>query len=186
MWLSFITISKETNGVIFAAIMNMRIRHLILMLSLLITACKMPQKKADVTDISFYYIPEVNLGIGVYSNETEQTVRVSYKPNQVTEQRRGIPEDSFRQSTSISYQKDIGIVLSLTDYYRFPKMFLLSGLSCYDGDSAIEVNPQYGYVVVGESQQSFPEGVFFVNVSLPVGNDQLEYYLTVYCALSFR
>lgn len=173
---SFMTISKETSGVIFAAIMNMRIRHLILMLSLLITACKMPQKKADVTDISFYYIPEVNLGIGVYSNETEQTVRVFYKPNQVTEQRRGIPEDSFRQSTSISYQKDIGIVLSLTDYYRFPKMFLLSGLSCYDGDSAIEVNPQYGYVVVGESQQSFPEGVFFVNVSLPVGNDQLEYY----------
>ena len=57
----------------------------------------MPQKKADVTDKSFYYIPEVNLGIGVYSNETEQTVRVFYKPDQVTELRRGIPEDSFRQ-----------------------------------------------------------------------------------------
>ena len=70
--------SMETNGVIFAAIMNMRIRHLILMLPLLITACKMPQKKADVTDISFYYIPEVNLGIGVYSNETEQTVILEY------------------------------------------------------------------------------------------------------------
>ena len=48
------------------------------MLPLLITACKMPQKKADVTDISFYYIPEVNLGIGVYSNETEQTVILEY------------------------------------------------------------------------------------------------------------
>ena len=173
MRLSFMTISKETSGVIFAAIMNMRIRHLILMLSLLITACKMPQKKEDVTDISFYYIPEVNLGIGVYSNETEQTVRVFYKPNQVTEQRRGIPKDSFRQSTGISYRIDTGMVLSMTDYYRFPKMFLLSG---YDGASPIEVRPQYGYVVIGETQQSFPEGVLFVNVSLPIGNDLLEYY----------
>lgn len=152
----------------------MKVRHLILILFLsAMTACKMQQKKADTTDIAFYYIPEVNLGIGVFSNETEQTVRVFYEPNQVTEQRRGIPEDSFRQSTGISYLKDTEMVLSLTDFYRFPKVFLLSG---YDGDSTGEVKPQYGYVVVGESPQSFPEGVFFVNVSLPIGNELLEYY----------
>ena len=115
----------------------------------------------------------MNLGIGVYSNKTEQTVRVFYKPDQVTDQQRGIPENSFRQSTGISYRIDTGMVLSMTDYYRFPKMFLLSG---YDGDSPIEVRPQYGYVVIGETQQSFPEGVLFVNVSLPIGNDLLEYY----------
>ena len=108
-----------------------------------------------------------------FTNETEQTVRVFYKPNQVIEQRRGIPEDSFRQSTGISYLKDTEMVLSLTDFYRFPKVFLLSG---YDGDSTIEVKPQYGYVVVGKSPQSFPEGVYFVNVSLPIGNELLEYY----------
>lgn len=151
----------------------MKYRHLFLILFLSMTACKMPQKKADITDIAFYYIPEVNLGIGVYSNKTEQTVRVFYKPDQVTDQQRGIPENSFRQSTGISYRIDTGMVLSMTDYYRFPKMFLLSG---YDGDSPIEVRPQYGYVVIGETQQSFPEGVLFVNVSLPIGNDLLEYY----------
>jgi len=151
----------------------MKYRHLFLILFLSMTACKMPQKKADITDIAFYYIPEVNLGIGVYSNKTEQTVRVFYKPDQVTDQQRGIPENSFRQSTGISYRIDTGMVLSMTDYYRFPKMFLLSG---YDGASPIEVRPQYGYVVIGETQQSFPEGVLFVNVSLPIGNDLLEYY----------
>ena len=151
----------------------MKAQHLILILFLSMTACKMQQKKADITDIAFYYIPEVNLGIGVFSNETEQTVRVFYEPNQVTEQRRGIPEDSFRQSTGISYRKDTEMVLSLTDFYRFPKVFLLSG---YDGDSTVVVKPQYGYVVVGKSPQSFPEGVFFVNVSLPIGNELLEYY----------
>ena len=151
----------------------MKVQHLILILFLSMTACKMQQKKADITDMAFYYIPEVNLGIGVFSNETEQTVRMFFEPNQVTEQRRGIPEDSFRQSTSISYRKDTEMVLSLTDFYRFPKVFLLSG---YDGHSTVEVKPQYGYVVVGKSPQSFPEGVFFVNVSLPIGNELLEYY----------
>jgi len=151
----------------------MKCRHIILILFLSMAACKMPQKKADITDIAFYYIPEVNLGVGVFSNETEQTVRVFYKSDQVTDQRRGIPENSLRQSTGISYRKDTGMVLSMTDYYRFPKMFLLSG---YDGDSPIDVRPQYGYVVIGETQQSFPKGVLFVNVSLPIGNDLLEYY----------
>lgn len=151
----------------------MKVSHIILILCLSMTACKMPQKKAAVTDIAFYYIPEVNLGLGVFSNETEQTVRVFFKSDQVTDQQRGIPENSSRQSTGISYRKDTGMVLSMTDYYRFPRMLLLSG---YDGDSSLEVRPQYGYVVVGKSPQSFPEGVFFVNVSLPIGNDRLEYY----------
>ena len=54
---------------------------LISMLFLSMTACIiMPSKKtAEYKDISFYYIPNVNIGIGVYSNDTQQTVRVFHK-----------------------------------------------------------------------------------------------------------
>lgn len=67
---------------------------LISMLFLSMTACIiMPSKKtAEYKDISFYYIPNVNIGIGVYSNDTQQTVRVFHKSEQVTERHEGIPK----------------------------------------------------------------------------------------------
>ena len=147
---------------------------LISMLFLSMTACIiMPSKKtAEYEDISFYYIPNVIIGIGVYSNDTQQTVRVFHKSEQVTERHEGIPESSDKQSTGISFRIDSSMVLSLTDYYRFPKVYLLSG---YSEASKIRVNPQYGYVVLAKSMQSYPEGVRYVNVSLPVRNDRLEY-----------
>lgn len=148
---------------------------LISMLFLSMTACViMPSKKtAEYKDISFYYIPNVNIGIGVFSNDTQQTVRVFHNSEQVTERCEGIPESSDKQSTGISFRIDSSMVLSLTDYYRFPKVYLLSG---YSEASKIRVRPQYGYVVLGKSMQSYPEGVRYINVSLPVRNDRLEYY----------
>ena len=144
------------------------------MLAILMAACNTSPDKPEmqVTDISFYYIPEVNLGVGVYSNETEQTIRVFYRPDQVTERQEGIPGSSNRRSTGISFLKDASMVLSLTDYYRFPEILLLSG---YDEASLIEVKPQWSYVVFGKTTQTFPDGVRFVNVPLPVGKDLLEY-----------
>ena len=139
------------------------------MLSLSMAACIKPKN----TDVSFYYIPDVNMGIGVFCDETEQTVRVFNKPEQVTERLEGIPENSNQQSTGITFRNNSSIVLSLTDYYRFPSIYLLSG---YDGTSKITVRPQYGYVVLGNSAQLYPDGIRFVNVSLPAGNDMLKYY----------
>ena len=144
------------------------------MLAILMAACNTSPDKPEmqVTDISFYYIPEVNLGVGVYSNETEQTIRVFYRSDQVTERQEGIPGSSNRHSTGISFLKDTSMMLSLTDYYRFPEILLLSG---YDEASLIEVKPQWSYVVLGKTAQTFPDGVRFVNVPLPVGKDLLEY-----------
>ena len=143
-------------------------------LAILMVACKTSPDKPEmqVTDISFYYIPEVNLGVGVYSNETDQTVRVFYEPDQVTERPEGNPGSGFRHSSGLSFRKDSCMVLSLTDYYRFPNMFLLSGC---DGESPIKVNLHWGYVVLGKTMQSFPDGVRFANVSLPVDSDRMEY-----------
>ena len=139
-------------------------------LLLLMAACNTPPEKLEmvVSDISFYYIPEVNLGVGVYSNETEQTVRVFDKPEEVTEQR-----VDFQHSTGITFRKASGMVLSLTDFYRFPVILLVSG---YDETSLIEVRPRWSYVVFGKTTQSFPNGVRFADVSLPVGNDMLFYF----------
>ena len=145
---------------------------LVSMLFLSMTACIMPPKITNYKDISFYYIPDVNIGIGVFSNDTQQTVRVFHKSEQVTERHEGIPESGDKQSTGISFRIDSSMVLFLTDYYRFPKVYLLSG---YSEASKIRVNPQYGYVVLAKSMQSYPEGVRYVNVSLPVRNDRLEY-----------
>ena len=147
-------------------------------LAILMAACQTSPEtpEMEVTDISFYYIPEVNLGVGVYSNETEQTVRVFYQPDQVTERQEGNPGSSLRHSSGFSYRNDSSMVLSLTDYYRFPNMFLLSG---YDGDSPIKVNLQWSYVVLGKTKQAFPDGVRFVDVSLPVGSDRMDYFDSV-------
>ncbi len=146
---------------------------LVSMLFLSMTACIMPPKITNYKDISFYYIPDVNIGIGVFSNDTHQTVRVFHKSEQVTERHEGIPESSDKQSAGISFRKDSNMVLSLTDYYRFPKVYLLSG---YTEASNIRVRPHYGYVVLGKRLQSYPEEVRFVNVSLPAGTTGLEYY----------
>ena len=141
-------------------------------LLLLMAACNTTPEKLEmvVSDISFYYIPEVNLGVGVYSNETEQTVRVFVDPDGVTEERDGYV--AFHRSTGITFRKDARMELSLTDYYRFPEILLLSG---YDDASLIEVKPQWSYVVLGKTTQTFPDGVRFVNVPLPVRKDLLEY-----------
>ena len=141
-------------------------------LLLLMAACNTPPEKLEmvVSDISFYYIPELNLGVGVYSNETEQTVRVFVDPDGVTEERDGY--DAFHRSTGITFRQDASMVLSLTDYYRFPEILLLSG---YDDASLIEVKPQWSYVVLGKTTQTFPDGVRSVNVPLPVRKDLLEY-----------
>lgn len=146
---------------------------LALILSFSISACIMPSKKTEYKDISFYYIPNVNIGIGVYSNDAEQTVRVFHKSGQVTEHHEGIPENSNMQSTGISFSKDSSMILSLTDYYRFPGVYLLS---CYSETSNITIRPNYAYVVLGKNMQKYPEDVRFVNISLPAGNDRLEYY----------
>ena len=141
-------------------------------LAILMAACNTSPNKPEmkVTEISFYYIPEVNLGVGVYSNETEQTVRVFVDPDGVTEERDGYV--AFHRSTGITFRKDARMELSLTDYFRFPEILLLSG---YDDATLIEVKPQWSYVVLGKTTQTFPDGVRFVNVPLPVRKDLLEY-----------
>ena len=149
-------------------------RRLIILLFFLVfavTTCNMPGMMED----SYYYIPEVNLGIGVYSNSIEQTVRIFHKPDQVTDRCEGIPESSDRQSTGIAFRKEIDsrMVLSLSDYYRFPRMYLLSG---YYEQSLHGVRPAYGYVVLGKNILSFPDSIRSVNVILPIKNNCLEYY----------